>query len=227
MLTYEDCHDIIEREIAKRRGKWTLTILRWMDVDDVEQILRAHISKKWHLWDQERKLAPWIQRIMSNQITNLLRNNYTNYARPCVQCKYSLGEEGCEKTISGEQCDECPLYKKWAAGKQNGYNIKMPLELENHVQEVNSKIDETINFPETMRRVMAELEKHLSPKKFLAFKLLFIDKMPEMDAIKKLGVKMTTKNKYAQKKLIAAYKDAIQKEAKEILAKSDIGEFWP
>lgn len=227
MLTYEDCSDQIEKEIAKRRTKWTLTIFRWMDFDDVAQIFRAHISKKWEKWDQTRKLAPWIQRIMSNQMANLFRNLYTNFARPCVTCKFSLGEEGCEKTPSGEQCTECPLYAKWTERKRNGYHIKMPLELENHAQEVNNKIDDIINFPETMRRVMLELEKHMSRKRFRAFKLLFIDKTPESEAAKILNLRGNPKNKYAQKKLIAAYCDSLQKEAKEIIRRSDIAEFWP
>lgn len=227
MLSYEECSDLIEKEIAKRRGKWTLTILRWMDFEDVAQILRAHIFKKWHLWDQERKLAPWIQRIMSRQIYNLLRNNYTNYARPCVQCKFSMGEEGCEKTPSREQCIECPLYKKWTENKQAGYHIKMPLELENHTQEVFNKIDDTINFKETMRRVSEELEKRMSKKRFAAFNILFIDGTSDEEAIKILNIKENTKNKYGQKKLLTAFKDSLQKEAKEIIKNSDIAEFWP
>jgi hypothetical protein len=227
MLTYEECSDLIEKEIAKRRGKWTLTILRWMDFDDVAQILRAHIFKKWHLWDQSRKLAPWIQRIMSHQICNLLRNNYTNYARPCIQCKFSLGEEGCLQTPSGEQCAECPLYKKWTESKQSGYHIKMPLELENHVQEVYNKIDDTINFKETMRRVSEELGKKMSKKRFAAFNILFIEETSDEDAIKILNIKNNTKNKYGQKKLLMAFKDSLQKEAKNIIKNSDIAEFWP
>lgn len=227
MLSYEECSDLIEKEIAKRRGKWTLTILRWMDFEDVAQILRAHIFKKWHLWDQERKLAPWIQRIMSRQIYNLLRNNYTNYARPCVQCKFSMGEEGCEKTPSREQCIECPLYKKWTENKQSGYHIKMPLELENHTQEVFNKIDDTINFKETMRRVSEELEKRMSKKRFAAFNILFIDGTSDEEAIKILNIKENTKNKYGQKKLLTAFKDSLQKEAKDIIKNSDIAEFWP
>jgi len=227
MLTYEECSDSIEKEIAKRRGKWTLTILRWMDFEDVAQILRAHIFKKWHLWDQERKLAPWIQRIMSRQIYNLLRNNYTNYARPCIQCKFSMGEEGCEKTPSREQCVECPLYKKWTENKQAGYHIKMPLELENHTQEVFNKIDDTINFKETMRRVLDELGKRMSEKRFAAFNILFIDGTSDEEAVKILNIKENTKNKYGQKKLLMAFKDSLQKEAKEIIKNSDIAEFWP
>ena len=65
---FEDVIEKIDTEILKRRGKWNLTILSWMDFDDVSQILRIHIYKKWHLYDPEKPLAPWLNRIISNQI---------------------------------------------------------------------------------------------------------------------------------------------------------------
>ena len=80
----------IDQEISKRRHKWNLTTLAWMDFSDVAQILRIHIYKKWKMYDQKQPLAPWINRIVSNQIKNLIRNNYGNYSRPCLKC-------GCRK----------------------------------------------------------------------------------------------------------------------------------
>ena len=40
---FEECITLIDAEIIKRRGKWNLTALGWMDFDDVSQILRIHI----------------------------------------------------------------------------------------------------------------------------------------------------------------------------------------
>ena len=37
---YEELFPIIDREIKKRRGKWSLTSLAWIDYDDVSQIIR-------------------------------------------------------------------------------------------------------------------------------------------------------------------------------------------
>ena len=82
--TYEDCSDIIDQAILKQKYKWRLNAVRWFDFDDVEQIIKSHISKKWHMWDQSRPLEPWIGRIISNQIRNLLRNHYGNYTNPCT-----------------------------------------------------------------------------------------------------------------------------------------------
>ena len=70
---FEDLIEQIDLEIKKRKSKWNLTALSWMDFDDVSQILRIHIFKKWHLYDIKKPLNPWINRIISNQIKNLIR----------------------------------------------------------------------------------------------------------------------------------------------------------
>ena len=44
---FEDCIDVIDQEISKRRNKWTLTSIAWMDFDDISQILKIHIYKKF------------------------------------------------------------------------------------------------------------------------------------------------------------------------------------
>jgi DNA-directed RNA polymerase specialized sigma24 family protein len=69
--TYEDKSKEIDQEIKKRRGKWFLDSLAWFDFEDVEQIVRAHIYKKWHQWDQSRSLKPWINKIITNQMKNI------------------------------------------------------------------------------------------------------------------------------------------------------------
>ena len=42
---FEDFIGQIDIEIKKRKSKWNLTALSWMDFDDVSQILRIHIFK--------------------------------------------------------------------------------------------------------------------------------------------------------------------------------------
>ena len=59
-LKFEDHIEQIDAEIKKRKSKWNLTALSWMDFDDVSQILRIHIFKKWHLYDPQKPLNPWI-----------------------------------------------------------------------------------------------------------------------------------------------------------------------
>ena len=74
-FTYEDFSDIIDAAIKRQQYKWRLKAVRWFDFQDVEQIIKLHIAKKWHMWDQERPLEPWIGRIISNQMRNLIRNH--------------------------------------------------------------------------------------------------------------------------------------------------------
>ena len=125
-FTYNDKKDIIDIELKKRRGKWFLNSVSWIDFDDVCQIIRAHIYKKWEQWDQARALEPWLNRIISNQLKNILRNNYSNFSRPCLNCPFNQSKgpsesdapgELCGFTPSGLQCSECPLYKKWEKTK--------------------------------------------------------------------------------------------------------------
>ena len=121
-LGYEDCLDVINEEIAKKRFKWNLSALAWMDYEDVSQILRFHIYKKWHLFNPEKNVKPWIRTIISNQIKNLVRNHYTNFIKPCNKCEAARGESGCE--IYEKQCSDCPLYKNWEKIKKRDMQQK-------------------------------------------------------------------------------------------------------
>ena len=103
--SFEDSISIIDNEISKRRNKWNLSSLTWIDFDDVSQIIRIHIYKKWHLYNPKKPLAPWVNRIISNQIKNLIRNNYLNFIKPCAQCPEAEPDEGCKKF--GKQCSNC------------------------------------------------------------------------------------------------------------------------
>jgi hypothetical protein len=106
--SFENSIAIVDEEIRKRKSKWTLAALAWIDFEDVEQILRIHIYRKWSLYDAQKPLAPWLNIIISNQIKNIIRNNYGNYARPCLKCAAAEWDDSC--SIYGEQCKKCPLY---------------------------------------------------------------------------------------------------------------------
>ena len=134
--SFESCIDEVNIEIKKRRNKWNLTALAWMDFDDVSQILRIHIWKKWNMYDPTKPLGPWVNRIISNQIKNLIRNNYGNFTRPCLKCAAAEGTEHC--VIYETQCNDCPLYAHWEKTKKRAHDAKLPLALENHSKEVHS-----------------------------------------------------------------------------------------
>lgn len=123
--SFEDKIDIINNELAKRRGKWQLSSLSYMDFDDVCQIIKLHIYIKWKQWDQERPLVNWLNRLITNRLINLSRDNYGSLAPPCKDCPFSLWGEHCEYTPSGLKSPECKLYAHWEKSKKSGYNLKL------------------------------------------------------------------------------------------------------
>lgn len=210
-------------EIAKRRGKWNLTSLSWIDFEDVSQIIRIHIFEKWDQYDPDKPMRPWLNRVISNQLKNIIRNNYTNYTRPCLRCAAAEGDDGCR--IYTTQCYECPLYAHWEKRKLNAYNLKMPLSLENHQQEVNSMPGDYIDFEEKVRQLNEKVKTVLKPTELLVYESLFIKKENELTVAKKLGFKTTEKKRSPGYKQIQNIKKQIIKKVKSLIDGGDI-EFY-
>jgi len=217
---FEDCISEIDLEIIKRRGKWNLSALTWMDFDDVSQILRIHIYKKWHLYDHSKPLAPWLNRIISNQIKNLIRNNYGNYARPCLRCAASEGADLC--TIYGKQDSSCPLYANWVKSKQTAHNIKIPVPLENHIQEVYAQPEFGIDIERNISRVHEKMKEILKPIEWKVYNYLYIEYKSEEEAAKLMGYRTTEMGRSPGYKQIKNIKRAIIQKVKESINNGDI-----
>ena len=220
---FEDCIKEIDNEIRKRRNKWTLTILAWMDFDDVSQILRIHIYKKWELYDPSKPLGPWLNRIISNQIKNLIRNNYGNFSRPCLKCAASEGEDLCR--IYGKQDSSCPLYKHWEATKKSAYNAKLPLALENHSQEVYNKYGDSYDIEIAAEKLHKKMKSILKPIEWKVYQHLYIEHLSEDQTAKKMGYKTNEQNRSPGYKQIKNIKKSIIEKAKKILHEGDIDFF--
>ncbi|HIB44032.1 MAG TPA: hypothetical protein EYO37_08740 [Nitrospina sp.] len=228
--TYEDRSHIIDNEIRKRYYKWHLHAIAWFDFDDVAQIIRAHIFKKWALWDQSRPLEPWINKIISNQLKNILRNHYSNFARPCLNCEYNQSaEQGegqianlCAFTPSGLQCNECDLYAKWEKTKKNAYDIKMPLSLEFHAYTKNTNPEDHFDISRATISLHIRIKAALTSKHYLVYKMLFIDGISEEEVARILGYKSNEKGRKAGYKQIKNLKNQYKKLAKKIIQKEDI-----
>jgi len=210
----------INIEIFKRKHKWNLTALAWMDFQDVAQIIRFHIYKKWHLYDIKKPLAPWINRIISNQIKNLIRNNYSNYTRPCLKCSAAESDSGC--SIYGVQCSKCPLYSNWEKSKKNAHDTKMTLSLENHSQEINSIPEDSFNIEETSKNLHKKMKQVLKPVEWKVYNLLYIEGKSEEETAKVLGYKTTEPNRVAGYKQIKNIKQSIILKAKKNLYNGEI-----
>ena len=231
--TYEEKSDVIDQELRKRKRKWFLTSVAWFDFEDVEQIIRCHIHKKWHLWDQERALEPWLNRVISNQIKNILRNNYFYFAKPCLSCPFNESKniaqfdgdsEDCSFTPSGKQCSECPLFQKWSKSKKNAYDVKIPTTLENHENYDLSSLSlgSNFNLEVAIERLEFHLKKVLSKKDFECYKMLFIEKIEDEEVAKKLGFISNEIGREAGYKQIKNIKKKIKEKAVAIIKTKDI-----
>jgi len=234
---YEDKADVVDEEHRKRRGKWALHSLGWLDFEDVEQIIRLHLYKKWDQWDQDRPLRPWINKIISNQLKNIMRNHYTSFAKPCVTCPFAqqpgqpvqnnkvdaFAEDLCGFTQSGLQCAECPLYAKWQKRKQNAFRIKIPLAIEHHTHEVYSTPDHnSFDLENAQDRLHAAMKKALNERQFTIYEMLYIKNMDEEEVALAIGYKTTEKGRKAGYKQIKNLKKQFKEKAIKLLGDTDI-----
>ena len=218
---FEDFIETIDEEIKKRKSKWKLTSITWMDFDDISQILRIHIYKKWHLYDFTKPLAPWLNRIITNQIKNLIRNNYGNYARPCLRCAASEGGDLC--VIYERQSSECPLYANWEKNKKAAHDVKVPVSLENHQQDVtNIKENYDLDIDLAFANLNKILPKYLKPIEWKIYESLYIKNLSEAEVAKLMGYKTSEKNRSPGYKQIKNIKKAIITKVKKLMRTGEV-----
>lgn len=217
---FEDFIDIIDVEIAKRRHKWSLTSISWMDYDDVSQIIRLHIYKKWHLYNPEKPIQPWLNIIISHQIKNLIRNNYTSYARPCLRCGAAKDTNGCE--IYTEQCAKCPLYARWQQRKQPATYIKIPVSIENHTNEVRNIFDDQSDIFRHITLMHNKMKEILKPIEWQIYEALFVDGLEEEAVAKKLGYISNERGRKPRYKQISNIKKTIIQKARKCIENGEI-----
>lgn len=222
MYIFQDKIEQIETAIERKRAKWNLDAVAYIDYDDIKQIIMTHIYKKWHLWDQSKPIEPWLSRVVSNQFKNLLRNHYGNYVRPCLQCKFNNGGDACSKTKSGIQNESCQEYKQWSVKKKAAYDIKLAVTMEGHINEVNEKRDSFLNLESATAKLSAEMKTHLGERHFNAFKMMYIENKTDEQIAKYLGFKTNEKKRSAGYKQIKNLKKIFQARARQIIQDRDI-----
>jgi hypothetical protein len=219
-LKFEKNLDLINAEILKRKNKWTLSALNWIDFEDVAQIVRFHLYKKWDLYDPAKPILPWINRIISNQIKNIIRNNYGNYARPCLKCAASLGDSGCR--IYGEQNSICPMYENWKNTKKNAYDIKMAVSIEDHPAEINNRSQESLDIQKATANLNIVMQKVLKPMEWQVYDLLYIQLKNEEQVCKILKLKFDKSSKTGYNKQLRNIQKSIIKKAKLVIRNGEI-----
>lgn len=225
-IKYEDKIDVIDEELSKRKNKWFLDSIPWVSFEDVEQIIRLHIYQKWDKWDQKRDLKPWVNKIITNQFKNILRNYYLNFARPCVGCPFNTdtGSESnsCSFTKTGAQDHNCPLFKKWSKTKKYAHDVKIPSRIDAASFDFLSSGSESFDITVAMRRVEKELKDILSEKMYNIYYMLFIDNKTEDEVASFLGYKSNEKGRAAGYKQIKNIKKKIKEQVIKIIKNEDI-----
>jgi DNA-directed RNA polymerase specialized sigma24 family protein len=213
-IKFEACINLINTEILKRKNKWTLSTLNWIDFEDVSQIIRFHIYKKWNLYDEKKPMLPWINRIISNQIKNLIRNNYGNYARPCLKCAAALGESECR--IYGKQDQGCPMFNNWTKTKKNAYDLKMAVSIEDHSYEINNQVCINSDIQKATQNLHEKMKQVLKPVEWKVYELLYINHKTEEQVCKILKFKYDKEAKSAYNKQLKNIQKSIIRKAKQL-----------
>lgn len=217
---YEDYSDIIDEALKKQRSKWRLDAVQWLGYDDVEQIIRAHIAKKWRMWDQRRPFEPWVNRVISNQLRNLLRNNYGAYAKPCSQCEYARGDL-CMQTDSGQQSNECSLYSAWSKKKKYGLGLNTALSIEDEDNFINIKCD-FFDYDNHLDRLNKHMKEMLSEHHYIAYRMMFFENRSEEEVAIFMGYKISENNNKLGYRQVKNLKRKFTRLAAKILKEKDI-----
>lgn len=219
---FEDYIDVIEEAIRKQRSRWRLDCITWFDFEDVEQVIKLHIYNKWHMWDQERPLEPWINIIVTNQIRNLVRNHYGNYIKPCANCVHNMGGDSCSFTPSNTQSSECDKYKKWEKTKKVAFDLKVAVTSENHMHEISYTPDKRLCFDTAVEKLNKHMKDCLSEIHYKAYHMLFFEEASEEDVASFMGYKTNEKKRKAGYRQVKNLKKTFMQKASEIIKKEDI-----
>ena len=183
--TFESAYSEINRILESKRHKWTLRAIPSVDFSDVKQIILLHIWKKWELYDSKQKLAPWVSRIVTRQMINLIRNIYSSYSRPCLKCSENQGGDLCG--AYGHQTNKCPLYALWEQTKKRAFNVKLAVSTENHQQEISEMPDTSVNMDKAMQTIHEHMKLVLRPVELKVFEMIYIKHMEDEDVAKEMG----------------------------------------
>lgn len=220
--SFEEQLPIIQRELEKRKSKWTLSSIPF---EDMCQMVILRIFKKYHQYDPDKgEFSHWVNKVISSTIKNILRDHYYKYNRPCLGCVKNKGDDLCSWTPSGKQCDECPAFAKWKKNKERQFNVKQSLPLENHIQEVENQIGDFLDIDNAKSVIDIKIKAKLKPLEYKLYTLLYINGHDEKKAGELMDYKVTDDKRGAGYQQIIKMKQSIIKAAKQIIDEEDLAE---
>ncbi len=207
---------VIDREILKRKSKWTLTSL---DFDDVAQKIRIRIFKKYKTFDPNKgEVTHWLNKVITHCIFNILRDEYTKVAKPCVlKCPMNTGGDTCSYTPSGKQCSECNAYKNWQKKKEVKYNIKQTVTLEHHAQEVENVQSDFVDIEASKLKIDIKIKDKLKPAEWKIYQLLYIENKSDEEVASIMEWSTSERGRKAGYQQLTNFKKIIISKARKII----------
>ena len=163
------------------------------------------------MWDQSRPLEPWIGRIISNQIRNLLRNHYGNYTNPCTLTH-----------LPNHNPLRCQTCCKWAKSKKIGLQIKIPLSVEDYSKEIQNRTYDNFDFARSLQKLDKLMKKKLSSIHYKAYRMLYFEDKTEQDVAKFMGYKISPKKNKLGYRQVKNLKKKFLQTAVDLLKQNDI-----
>lgn len=221
--TFEECLPEIDILIDRKKFKWTLKAIAYLDWEDVAQIIRFHLWKKWHLYDSSKgPVGPWVNTVIGSQFKNLLRNLYYSKAKPCSSCPFSEGDNLCGFTKSHIQDETCNVFAKWFKSKKDSYNVNLPVSSEFHSNELSERTDDSFDLTQATINLNEKLEKVLTKSEFKAYNLIFVECLSDTEVAKKLGFKTSERGRPAGYARIMQLKKIIFEKAQKAVKEIDL-----
>ena len=125
-------------------------------------------------------------------------------------------------SIYGKQDNSCPLYSDWEKNKKSAHDIKIPVSLQNHEQEVFDIQGANFDVEKSIKKLNIKVKSFLRPIEWKVYKYLYIDNLSEEDAAKQMGYKTSEKNRVPGYKQIKNMQKSIIKKIKKKLKDDEI-----
>lgn len=221
--TFEECYDEIAAIVEKHRPHWTFKATVMKDFDDVKIEIITHIWSKWPLYDQSRPLGAWVATIVKNKFKNVLRDTYLATSSPCARCSCNIGGNLC--SVYGEQGIDCPLYKKWYNTKRYTHEARLPLPLDDKINQVYSMPDESTDLELAIHGMHEKMKEVLTKSEWEIYYRLYVEHKSEQETATELDFKTREKGRKMGYKRIRQVKTIVLKHARILIAEHGIEGF--
>ena len=196
MITFESKIPELQDLIRSRKKKFGKMLPPSMDWEDVENIILVHFFKKWEMWNQERPFNNWANRVITNQIYNVIRNNYVSFQKP----EWDASE------------DEV---KRWEAAQNK--SIKAPTSLDRLEFFLGEQADESIDYVYAIGKIKQEMSKSFDERYYRAFEMIYFENVSDDEVAKFLKSRTSEAGRKAGYRWLAIIKKRFKVRIMEII----------